>query len=246
MTLLSWNVDRRTVRQSEQIERIESTGADIVSLQEVTPTTVSGFRDGLAELGFSYSISSKDPELFVASRWPLVESDTVFDVPRPQRDVLSSVVDSPFGEIEVHSAHVPTKSKSAPLKIATCKGIFEGLATSSNRHRVLCGDLNLPKSEHIDGTVESFFSSSHEGHRAELDLVIGLGKFDLKDTFRALNGYQKDGYSWVSAHGNRFRLDHILASESLHAVKCEYLHDPSNGKLSDHSIIYAVFEPRRR
>ena len=245
--LLSWNVGKRKTRQSQQIDAIMSVDADIVSLQEVTRNTVDGLRDGLSGSGLDYCASSEIPELLVASRWPLLPCKNVFNVPRPNRDVLSAVIDSPFGDIELHSAHVPSMSVAPKnqLKIDTCRGIFEALATSSRRHRILCGDLNIPKSERPDGTVESFFSSSHPGHKAELDLLVGLARFDLKDTFRTLNGYRADGHSWVSTHGNPFRLDHILASESLHAVNCEYIHGTSDVKLSDHSIVSATFRPRQ-
>ena len=245
--LISWNVGRRKA-QSKQIDAITSVGADIVALQEVTPNTFDGLREGLSDSGLGYCASSEVPELLVASRWPLLPCKTVFNVPRPNRDVLSAVIDSPFGEIELHSTHVPSMSvpPKNQLKIDTCKGIFEALATPARRHRILCGDLNVPKSEHADGTVECFFSLSHPGHKAELDLIVGLSRFGLKDTFRELNGYATEGYSWVSTYGNPFRLDHILASESLHAVRCEYVHQPSNAKLSDHSMICATFKPGRR
>ena len=45
-----------------------------------------------------------------------------------------------------------------------------------------------------------------------------------------------------SAH----RLDHVLASESLNPVWCDYEHGWREAGLSDHSGMIAVFEPCQR
>ena len=248
MTLVSWNVDKRTTRQLEQIETIAGTGADVVALQEVTQSTVSGFCEHLAKVGLPNVVSTDDPELLVASRWALKPGRVKFEIPSPQRDILSVIVLSPYGEIELHTTHVPNKGnpKDDRKKIDTCRGIYRALAIERRHHRILCGDLNIPKEEHSDGTVRSFFPHNNpEGRAAEISVICDLAEFDLKDTFRLLHGYRTEGYSWMSRTRKRFRLDHILSSESLNAVACEYIHKPREVGLSDHSMIYATFEPER-
>ena len=249
MTLISWNVNKRTTRQFEQIDTISGMGADVVALQEVTQSTVSSFCEQLGKVGLTNVASTDEPELLIASRWTLKPGRVTFEIPGPQRDILSVVVMSPYGEIELHSTHVPNigKTKEDRKKIDTCRGIYRALAIERKHHRILCGDLNIPKEEHSDGTIQSFFPHTNpEGRAAEMSIIRDLAEFDLKDTFRMLNGYGIEGYSWIhSRTGARFRLDHILSSESLNAVACEYIHKPRAAGLSDHSIIYATFDPER-
>ncbi len=251
MKLISWNINKRVSRQSERIEAIASTGSDIVALQEVGLNVVQELRDRLRKIGLIHNRSTAEPELMIASRWPLSASNLDFDIPRPRKDILSVTVESPHGDIELHNMHMPNKgrSKQDRKKIDTCNGIYKALAITAKRHRILCGDLNIPKKEHPDGSLESFYPrSNQEGRAAEMSVIRGLAEFDLSCTFRRLSGYQTEGYSWVFRRRERswkFRLDHILSSRSLNVIECDYLHRPRIDGLSDHSIIYAIFDPAR-
>lgn len=133
----------------------------------------------------------------------------------------------------------------------TCEALFERLARISDRHRILCGDLNTPRRESEHGEVETF-ASNHPEHverwdAAERSLLVGLAEWDLIDAFRAVHGYDRQDASWVihtrarrkAAH----RLDHVLASASLGLVDCDYIHEWREVGLSDHSAIEAVFAP---
>lgn len=82
---------------------------------------------------------------------------------------------------------------------------------------------------------------------AERSLFEGLARWDLRDCFRALHGYDRQDSSWVlhtrSRRKSAFRLDHVLASASLGLVHCGYVHEWRESGLSDHSAIEAVFDP---
>ena len=119
---------------------------------------------------------------------------------------------------------------------------------------MLCGDLNTPRFESTDGEVETFASNhplwEERWDAAERSLVEGLAEWDLHDSFRALNGYDRRDVSWVMNTRSRrkagHRLDHVLASRSLNPVWCDYEHGWREAGLSDHSAIMAVFEPDPR
>ena len=140
------------------------------------------------------------------------------------------------------------------MKVETCEALFERLARPANRHRVLCGDLNTPRLETADGEVETFASNhplwEERWDAAERSLLVGLAEWDLHDAFRGLNGYDRRDVSWVMNTRSRrkagHRLDHVLASRSLHPVWCDYEHGWREAGLSDHSAIMAVFEPDAR
>lgn len=255
ITLLTWNVAGRTTLFDRQAAAVARHEPDLVCLQEVRPSTAELWRKALAEAGVQFALDSSafigKRRLFnlTASRWELVQLP---DVPSPQPErVLSAVTESPAGPIEIHNAHVPPAPGNGLVKAETCEALFDRLARPCDRHRVLCGDLNTPRYETLDGEVETF-ASNHPGYEerwdaAERSLVVGLREWDLPDVFRDLNGYERRDVSWVFHTRSRrkaaHRLDHILASASLRPIHCDYLHEWREAGLSDHSAMVATFAP---
>ena len=84
-----------------------------------------------------------------------------------------------------------------------------------------------------------------EGERS---ILSGLSEYDLPDTFRALNGYGKQEFSWhLWRKGGviaRRRFDHIFTSTQLNPITCKYLHEFRESGASDHSAIVSRFEQR--
>jgi exonuclease III len=166
--------------------------------------------------------------------------------------VLSVVAETPHGQLELQNVHVPPAQSAGLTKVETCEAIFAHLARPADRHRVLCGDFNLPKLETAEGEVITF-AANHPEHlverwdAAERSLAEGLAEWDLADAFRALHGYDRQDVSWVfhtrSRRKSGHRLDHVLASASLNPTFCDYHHGWREAGLSDHSAMEAVFEP---
>jgi exonuclease III len=257
ISLLSWNVAGRRGVLDRQLAAVGRREADLVCLQEVRPSTVGAWREALTADGLDHALDSSRfanrRRLFnlTASRWPLDELAPI-GAPQPER-VLSALVDSPLGLIELHNAHVPPARPNDLTKVETCEALFDHLARPDLRHRVLCGDLNTPRREHSDGTVETF-ACNHPEHEARWDaaersLLLGLADWGLSDAFRGLNGYDRGDASWVlhtrarrkAAH----RLDHVIASANLRPSWCDYIHGWREAGLSDHSAIEASFEAAR-
>jgi len=278
LKLISWNTAHRTRTLPEQVEALLERSPDIVALQEVTVSTRDLLAHGLAEGGLGHFACSLDsppaaetrggPRRYgvaIASRYPL-ECPTGLGLPVPWPEkTLSCRVSSPFGGVEVHTAHVPPGASNGWIKIETFEGIHAGLTGRPPAgHRLLCGDFNSPKEEHPDGTVvawgqrrqpngELVAKRSIRGRpgerwpRAERSVLLGLQAYDLTDVFRALHGYEREAASWVlKRKDKRFprRFDHVFASASLGARSCEYLHGCREAGLSDHAMLEAVFAPR--
>ncbi len=257
--LLSWNVAGRTKLLDEQIAAVRRRDADIVCLQEVRASTVGPWSEALSDEGLDEILDSSrfadGRRLFnlTASRWPMTELAPL-GLPQPER-VLSALVDSPAGLVELHNAHIPPAPSNGLVKVETCEALTNALARPApgGRHRILCGDLNTPRRETPDGEVETF-ASNHPGDEqrwdaAERGLLVGLAEWDLPDIFRTLNGYDRDDVSWVMHTRARrkaaHRLDHVLASAALAAVRCDYEQGWREAGLSDHAAIEARFEPAR-
>jgi len=201
---------------------------------------------------------------FLASRWPLIPLPPMC-VPWPER-VLSALLKTPWDEIEIHTVGIPPGVSNGLIKVEMFEGIFACLASQTDHLRILCGDLNSPKAEFADRRIVTWgqlvsadgsvriprtrdsrdVDSWARWDAAERNVVEGLARFDLSDVFRKLNGFEVQEYSWywkgkTDPVGRRF--DHVFASERLHAVGCQYLHDFRKEGLSDHSAIEVDFSP---
>jgi exonuclease III len=254
MKLVTWNVAGRTRDLGRQGAALARQEPDLVCLQEVRPSTVAHFVEVLAEAGLEHALDSSefrnDRRLFnlTVSRWPMLELPAI-GAPLPER-VLSTLVDTPSGPLELYHVHIPSARNRGIVKLETCEALSERLARPSDRHRVLCGDLNLPRAETMEGEVITFAADHPEllerWDRGERSILPGLEEWGLRDVFRTLHGFERQDASWVLHTRARrkagLRIDHILASAGLVASWCDYHHGWREEGLSDHSALEAVFE----
>ena len=260
--LISWNVNgRRGPALSRQLAVVRERGADMVALQEIRAESLGVWREGLKHAGLEHVLDSSGllavPSLsgreyrriyfnVVASRWPLRRLPGL-RLEFPER-YLAVSVGRAGAEFELHVAHLPPGSTRGPVKVEMFEALHTRLATPCERPRVLCGDLNTPRAERDDGTVE-FWGARHPPHterwdKAERSVVLGLGEHDLPDVFRALNGYTATDASWLVRRGGQSwgrRYDHVFASRRLTPTACRYHHAWREQRLSDHSAIEADF-----
>ncbi len=258
LRLISWNVAGRVKKLTAQVESLADHEPHVIALQEVTATTIPVWRRALEGYGYGVITSfdlADDHEVLrggrkygvlMASHWPMKAlPPTDFDIPWPER-VLSAVVNSPWGEIECHNAHLPAGVSWGLIKVETFEGIYKRLCQNAEYPRILCGDFNSPQRELEDGTTIPFGVGNKRWSDAELGVITGLGKHDLGDVYRRLHGFGKQEMSWVMwnrgrKYGRRF--DHVFASRRLNATVCTYLHTLREQGLSDHAPIEACFEP---
>ncbi|MDQ2675393.1 MAG: endonuclease/exonuclease/phosphatase family protein [Actinomycetota bacterium] len=256
MKLLTWNVAGRTGVMDRQAEAVARREPDVVCLQEVRASTASRWREALGRVGLGFAIDSGElappRRLFnlTACRWEVRPLLGIL-APQPER-VFGGWAETPWGELEIWNAHIPPAPSNGLVKVETCELLFAALARTSERHRILCGDLNSPRYESEEGEVETFGSNhpddAERWDAAERSLLLGLADWDLTDVFRSLNGYGRRDISWVlhtrARRKHAHRLDHVLASSSLGATYCDYVHEWREAGLSDHSAMEALFAPR--
>lgn len=261
MKLVSWNVNGRV---GDPLARQEGALAglhpepDIVCLQEVTRATAGSWIDRVGKRGLEHSLDSvgllrsgRRYANLIASRWPLeLLPQDGLELPFPEK-LLSGVLASPGGELEVHVAHLPPGVSYPEEKMATFEAIYRRLATPSTRPRILCGDLNTPKAETAEGDVMTW-ADDHPAMRerwdaAERSVLQGLALFELPDLYRQLHGYGQSEATWIPRGNGEVtrRYDHVFASPSLNPVSCEYIHAFREAKMSDHSPVEAVFDWRK-
>ncbi len=255
LRLLSWNVAGRVVRVAEQAAAVVAVEADVVCLQEVTPTTVPIWREALASCGLSEVRSTLDdwivgeppPEgrrlaVLTASHWSL--SDLSVAHP-PWAERLLSVRVASGRRFELHNLHSPISQKPGAVKLRTHRALAAALSRQRDLPQLVVGDLNTPRRELPDGRTWSFARDARgrlrpdrgEGwERAELALLRGLESHGLRDVFRELHGYARQEQSWVyPRRRSGYRLDHLIASREFAPLACEYLHQAREAGLSDHA-----------
>jgi exonuclease III len=116
----------------------------------------------------------------------------------------------------------------------------------------VCGDLNTPRRETVDGEVVTFAQDRYgrlrpergePWDRAERRVLSELNELGLVDAFRALNGYAARDVSWTWRRWpGGYRLDHVFASTDLILRSCAYVHEWRQAGLSDHSALELEFE----
>jgi exonuclease III len=279
--LILWNTAGRVSKAKQQVAALRSRAPDVVALQEVRLGAEPVLRAELQELGLEHVVGSRDfpgaesttrgPRqygLLLASRWSIMATAPGgFAVPWPER-LLSAIVCTPAGAIELHTTGIPPGATNGWTKIEMFEGIYTGLARSATTPRLLCGDFNSPREERPDGQVVTWgqkvslsgdvylprgrtdkfgrTDSAERWDRAERNLLVGLALFDLHDVFRSVHGYGKSAASSYWRSGARVvgrRFDHIFASRSLTPSGCDYLDSFRAEGLSDHAPIEASFQP---
>ncbi|HUL62178.1 MAG TPA: endonuclease/exonuclease/phosphatase family protein [Methanocella sp.] len=270
MRLISWNVmGGYGGHMSDQVAALGERLPDVVALQEITARVAPVYREhfqrhGLYSIIDSFQFARYMTRLhsnsygeMIASKWPLITLPIHFEVPWPEK-LLSCFVIGPWGDVQLHTAHVPKGRNNDVRKIQTLEGIYKGLAVKSQYPRILCGDLGTPQEETADGAVVTWGQKRKRGGEIvlqqywglkwdtwERNVLEGLARYDLADTFRQVNGKKRDVSCFEVENGRRSgrRYDHIFASASLNPVECRYLHYLRERRLSEHSPVEAVFSP---
>ncbi len=257
-----------------QVAALMTDRPDFVALSEVAINRLADYAREFQRHGLTHVLSSvaeatpiltgsRGVGTLIASRFTCTmrsDAQATYNIPWPER-LLSVAAATDAGVIEIDVAYIPYYYQGDPnlieIKLQTLDRLYRGLARASAYHRIVCGDFNIPFGETVDGRIISSGTSARHrrAHTSEHNILLGLADFGLYDVFRSLHGYAKQEYSWVvPGTGNGFRLDHILASESLNAIACQYLHrfrevhnerpwGPSPRSLSDHSALEVVFDP---
>jgi len=256
--VVTWNVARRVSRIAEQAMGLAEREPDVIALQEVTRRTVGLWRAALETIALPHvlcSLDDADPRrepanrrstgVLIAAREDVEPTERLL-VPWPETTLAIT-----FGGVRVDTVHVPNAANGW-VKVRTLQALREGVGGGPPGPRIVCGDFNVPRREHPDGTVISFASDSHEKLRAdrgvewdaaELGVVPGLGDFGWRDAFRTVHGYARREPSWtfrrMGGHDGGWRLDHLFVSPEFDVTGSRYHHGWRDADLSDHAALEA-------
>jgi endonuclease/exonuclease/phosphatase family metal-dependent hydrolase len=262
LRVLTWNVAGRLTRLDEQADRVLGHGADVVCLQEVIPSALARWVSRLQAAGYAVAASAVLPDaprvhrlgVLIAARHPLSPGRPPPVVPWPERLLAADVHPARWPRaLRVVCLHAPLSQSPGQAKVRTFEAVLASLAALGDQiPSVLCGDLNTPRYEAREGTIQTFaqtrtgrlrpgFGERHD----HAERAILSGPPGWRDAFRALRGYEARDRSWRTGRHPGYRLDHILVSPGLTPITCAYDHSVREDGLSDHSAMSATIAPQR-
>ncbi len=251
MKIATWNVNGLRAREAQLHDWIAREQPDVVCLQEIkvapdaiplTLCELEGYwccwhgNKGYSGVGLHVR-RDLAPE-----RPPVVHPPFDFESRIVTADLATAV-----GAVTIASVYVPNGNKDFPAKMAFLDAMdrFAAEMQAANRLLVVCGDLNVARTErdvHPKERRPRAIGQLPE-ERAVLERLIGRG---LVDVGRALDPDNDGLFTWWAPWRNMrqrnigWRLDYILASQPLAARAASAVVQREVGT-SDHAPVVAVF-----
>lgn len=223
MKLVTWNVNGIRAREAEVVGFLQRERPDVLCLQELkaTPAQIPA---SLCELGdyWCYWHGSKGYSGVSLH----VRKDRFPDQPRfwhPDFDLETRIVVADLGGFCVASLYVPNGGRNYETKLGFLRAL-EDFVTSSRslgRQLVLCGDINIARSEtdvHPKLRDPRVVGQRPE-ERTHFESILSKG--DLRDVGRQLDPDNHDLFTWWAPWRNLrqrnigWRLDYVLASAAI-------------------------------
>ena len=248
MKIATWNVNGIRARQSQVQDWVERERPDVVCLQELKAAS-DQVPAALCEMegywcywhgGKGYSGVGLHVSKALAPERPTFS--------HPPFDYENRIVTVDAGGVTVASIYVPNGGKDFPAKMRFLEAMagYAEEMRSAGRQVVLCGDLNIARTEmdvHPKERKPRAIGQLPE-ERALLEQLIAQG---LVDVGRKLYPDDENYFSWWAPWRNLrqrnigWRLDYVLASEKLaeRAMSCPSLREVGT---SDHAPVVATFE----
>lgn len=245
LSLLTWNVANPSAERAErQLSWLTTRPEQIFVLTETKASAgckllADAFRSG------GYEVVESDPNpgefgTMIVSRLSVEPDEWAKQLSYLASRACSALLPTSVGRIHLIGLYVPSRDASPEKKrrkldwLNSCQ---KGLDALQDKHfgTIFLGDLNILEPGHHPHYP--FFA------QFEYDFYEALtSNYGLIDAFRHLNPELLE-YSWVGRTGDGYRYDHVFCSESLCDVltACEYLHEPRESRLSDHSAVKAIF-----
>jgi exodeoxyribonuclease-3 len=247
MRIATWNVNGIRARSAQVLEWIAQDRPDVACLQELKSTREQ-VPEALSCLeGYWCFWHGAGPYSGVALQ---LRKETFPEEPRfehPPFDAENRIVTAEASGTIYASVYVPNGGKDFDAKMRFLRAMADwaGEVRASGRRLVLCGDLNVARTDRDVHPKER--KPGVTGQRPEeRELIERFLSHGLVDVGRALAPEADDMFSWwapwrsMRQRNIGWRLDYVCASEALAATAtaCPVLRDVGT---SDHAPVMATF-----
>lgn len=248
LTIATWNVNGIRARQADVLQWTRDTQPDLVCLQELkaTPEQIPESLCGIEGYWCLWHGNKGYSGVGLLVKRSFAPEKPEFA--HPAFDHESRIVTARIGALTVASIYVPNGGKDYPAKLRFLEAMeaYAAAARASGGLLVLCGDLNVARTEmdvHPKERKPNAIGQLPE-ERALLERVIAQG---LVDVGRAQAPSDDRLFTWWAPWRNMrqrnvgWRLDYVLASEALAArtISCASFREIGT---SDHAPVVATFE----
>ena len=253
MKIASWNVNSLKVRLPHVLAWLESSGTDILALQETKLTDENFPLAALHDAGYQvvYSGQKTYNGVAILSRTPATE---VVTDPPGLDDAQRRILAATYGNLRVINLYVvngeSVGTEKFAYKLDWLSRVHAWVADEIQRHPnlVVLGDFNIAPDDRDVHDPESW----HERilcSTPEREALQGLTGLGLADTFRAFE-QSEDEFSWFDYRAASFRrnrglrIDLLLASQPLQArlQAAGIDREPRSWERpSDHAPVWAEF-----
>ena len=247
LTIATWNVNGIRARAAQVLEWIERERPDVICLQELK-STVAQVPAALCELqGYRCYWHGARAYSGVGLH---IRRDAFAEEPifrHPAFDFETRIVSAQIRDLLFISTYVPNGGKDFAAKMEFLRQLegFIGEVHAGGLRMVLCGDINITRSERDVHPRER--NPALVGQRPEeREMFERLLAKGLVDVGRALDPDNENLFTWwapwrkLRERNIGWRLDYVLASESLasQAIRCAAYREFGT---SDHAPVIANF-----
>ena len=223
MKIATWNVNGIRARQAQFCEWLQRERPEVVCLQELKaePGQIPEACK-VADYHTFWHGRRAYSGVSLHIRKNVFGQEPAFT--HPAFDMEARIVQAQFGKLVLASVYVPNGNKDYPAKLDFFRRLiaWAGQLRSSGLELVLCGDMNITRTE-MDVHPRERKPGLVGQRPEERELFAGLLKQDLVDVGRKLDPDNPGLFTWWAPWRNMrqrnigWRLDYILASPGVAA-----------------------------
>jgi exodeoxyribonuclease-3 len=236
--IINWNIAHPSLSRTHRIAHwLETREENILILTETSDSPGCAFlHDRLESFGFNVLFPKKEKDfgaILAFKGFEAQEFKTDLEI-LPHR-APAIICRTPIGEIGIIGVYVPSSvtrneidGKKAKFQQEFTKMIAREIKKKPNL--VVCGDLNVLEPNH-----QPHYSFLRDW---EYRFYESFKENGLVDAFRLFYPDVCE-YSWYGREGYGYRYDHCFISKNIsrYIKLCQYLHEPRENRLSDHSAM---------
>lgn len=209
-------------------EHFQQYGYDLFTMNSSVEYSVFYPKSNTGDLGVM--IISKYP---IKKKLSFFSDDSIYFSRQAESIILSETM-----QLNVMGLYVPSRDRSE-WKIERKKKFVEEiqkfLMNSDNNKKIIMGDLNI-----LERTHRPHYSTYFDWEYDFYDTIIKSGYIDA---FKYCSPDIQE-YSWVGRTNDGYRYDYCFISSDLEKsiLKCNYVHETRNIRITDHSAITMEIE----